>query len=143
MKYTSNTPNGPAEFRLRSGRPSDRGSVARKGLLPQSRTRDCQIPRSASIRNPTSESRYTVGESIEELARIGQIMKVLVAGANGFIGTRLCAAACEQGHDLTALVRDPERAARRLPAAARVMTWDAAQSGPWQRAVADADAVFN
>jgi len=71
------------------------------------------------------------------------VLRVLVAGANGFIGTRLCAALREQGHDLTALVRDPPRAARRLPADARVMAWNAAESGPWQDAVREADAVVN
>ncbi len=34
-------------------------------------------------------------------------MKVLVAGASGFVGRRLCAALTEAGHDVTAMTRNP------------------------------------
>ncbi len=35
-------------------------------------------------------------------------MKVLVAGASGFVGSRLCPALVEQGHDVRAMTRHPE-----------------------------------
>lgn len=36
-------------------------------------------------------------------------MKILVAGGSGFIGTNLCRELHEQGHDVTALARNPEQ----------------------------------
>ena len=35
-------------------------------------------------------------------------MKVLVAGASGFVGTRLCPALVDDGHDIVAMTRNPE-----------------------------------
>lgn len=37
------------------------------------------------------------------------LMKILVAGGSGFIGTDLCRELDEQGHDVTALARNPEQ----------------------------------
>ncbi len=37
------------------------------------------------------------------------LMKILVAGGSGFIGTNLCRELDEQGHDVTALARNPEQ----------------------------------
>lgn len=37
----------------------------------------------------------------------GRAMKVLVAGATGFVGRRLCPALVEAGHDVVAMTRDP------------------------------------
>ena len=34
-------------------------------------------------------------------------VKVLVAGASGFIGRRLCVALAKAGHDVVAMTRDP------------------------------------
>lgn len=40
-------------------------------------------------------------------------MRVLVAGASGFVGQRLCAALDEQGHEVRAMTRHPDRYRRR------------------------------
>src|SRR4051812_24737494 len=36
-------------------------------------------------------------------------MKVLVAGASGFVGRRLCPALVDEGHDVIAMTRNPDR----------------------------------
>jgi nucleoside-diphosphate-sugar epimerase len=43
-------------------------------------------------------------------------MRILVTGATGFIGAHLCRALVGSGHQLVALVRDPDKAAAELPA---------------------------
>ena len=48
---------------------------------------------------------------------------ILVSGASGFIGRRLCNALFEKGHDYTALSRAPAAAAATLPHAKRVEAW--------------------
>ena len=48
---------------------------------------------------------------------------LLVTGASGFVGSRLCSAAVEKGHRVVALSRTPETAAASLPHAERVEAW--------------------
>ena len=47
--------------------------------------------------------------------------RILVAGATGFVGTRLVSALVDAGHEVTALTRDAKKAAQ-LPAPLRVIT---------------------
>jgi uncharacterized protein (TIGR01777 family) len=69
-------------------------------------------------------------------------MKIVVTGATGFVGTVLVRDLLGAGHAVTALSRDATRAARRLPARCRVLTWDA--SGPLDpSALRGADAVVH
>jgi uncharacterized protein (TIGR01777 family) len=58
---------------------------------------------------------------------VDQNMKIVVAGATGFVGTPLVRDLLAAGHSVTALSRDVGRAARRLPARCRVLGWDAAR----------------
>ena len=51
-------------------------------------------------------------------------MNVLVAGATGYIGSRLVPLLAASGHTVRALARDPERAAAVLPATVEVVPGD-------------------
>jgi hypothetical protein len=53
-------------------------------------------------------------------------MNFVVTGATGFVGTPLVRDLLAAGHAVTALSRDAARAARRLPARCRLLTWDPA-----------------
>jgi len=69
-------------------------------------------------------------------------MKIVISGATGFVGMRLTHELVTAGHVVTALSRDLERAARRLPARCRVVRWDAAE--PFDAGVLrGADAVIH
>lgn len=70
-------------------------------------------------------------------------MRVVVAGATGFIGRPLCIALARDGHRVTALARHPDRAGVLLPPGIEPLAWDPAQPGDWQRAIAEADAIVN
>jgi uncharacterized protein YbjT (DUF2867 family) len=66
-------------------------------------------------------------------------MRVLVTGATGFVGGRLVPALRRAGHDIVALVRDPER--YEAPPGVEVATGDLLESG-WEDAMADIDAAY-
>jgi len=46
-------------------------------------------------------------------------MNILITGGTGFVGSHLCPALARQGHHLTVLTRQPERARERLPEGSR------------------------
>lgn len=52
-------------------------------------------------------------------------MKILITGAGGFIGKRLCQTLSEAGHELAALARDPQATRRSVPALRAAFAWDA------------------
>lgn len=68
-------------------------------------------------------------------------MRVLVTGATGLVGRAACAALVERGHEVVAVSRAP--GAARLPPAVRVVAGDPATPGPWQEALAAADACLH
>ncbi len=71
-------------------------------------------------------------------------MRVVAAGATGFIGTPLCAALVAAGHAVQVLSRSPARHAPSLPPGVTALPWDPGQpDGDWAGAVAGADAVVN
>ena len=51
-------------------------------------------------------------------------MRVLITGATGFVGGRLCEILSEAGHELVALSRNPETAKSGLPQLAAAYAWD-------------------
>ncbi len=70
-------------------------------------------------------------------------MRVLVTGATGTLGARLCAALTDAGHEVAALSRSAEAARKRLPILVAAYDW-APLSGPPPPAAFDgADAVVN
>jgi len=68
-------------------------------------------------------------------------MHVFVTGATGLVGRPLVAALLARGDAVTALTR--RAASARLPPAARVVEGDPARPGPWQEALAAADACVH
>lgn len=52
-------------------------------------------------------------------------MKILITGATGFLGRRVCEVLSQAGHTLIALSRDPQRAKQRAPALTEAFRWDA------------------
>ncbi len=68
-------------------------------------------------------------------------MKVLVAGGSGFIGTNLCTALLERGHDVTALSRNPEGGT--LPEGVEIAIGDVSAADSIVDAVAGQDVVVN
>jgi uncharacterized protein (TIGR01777 family) len=67
-------------------------------------------------------------------------LRVFVTGATGLVGRAVCAALAARGDEVTALSRS---AGARLPAGVRVVVGDPAVAGPWQDALARADACVN
>jgi uncharacterized protein (TIGR01777 family) len=69
-------------------------------------------------------------------------MKIFVTGATGLVGRSLCAELASRGHAVTGLSRRPAAAAG-LPAAVKAVEGDPARPGPWQDALAGADACVH
>ncbi|MDP8934496.1 MAG: TIGR01777 family oxidoreductase [Cyanobacteriota bacterium] len=74
-------------------------------------------------------------------------MKVAIAGATGFVGSRLVEKLQAAGHQVVVLSRDAARAGRVFPASAypnlEVVAYTPAESGDWQKSIAGCDAVVN
>src|SRR6266566_3932782 len=67
--------------------------------------------------------------------------KLLLLGATGLTGRQLLSQAIEQGHDITALVRDPGKLTVER-ARLRIATGDATDAGAVEDALEDRDAVL-
>jgi uncharacterized protein YbjT (DUF2867 family) len=65
-------------------------------------------------------------------------VKVLVAGASGFVGRRLCLALAEAGHDVVAMTRNPGDYA----GAGTPVYGDVRDPGTLSTAMADCDAAY-
>ena len=74
-------------------------------------------------------------------------MKVAIAGATGFVGSRLVEKLQAAGHPAVVLSRDAQKAGRIFPASAypnlEVVAYTPAESGDWQKSIAGCDAVVN
>jgi len=70
-------------------------------------------------------------------------MNVLITGATGFIGVRLCEMLHEAGYRVSALSRDPASASRRVPALSQVFLWDSVVSPPPEAAFDQVHAVVH
>ncbi|MEG4328679.1 TIGR01777 family oxidoreductase [Microcoleus sp. AT3-A2] len=74
-------------------------------------------------------------------------MKVAIAGATGFVGSRLVEKLQAAGDKVVVLSRDAAKAGRVFPASAypnlEVVAYTPASSGDWQKSIAGCDAVVN
>lgn len=74
-------------------------------------------------------------------------MKVAIAGATGFVGSRLVERLQKEGHKVLVLARDSQRARRVFPASAypnlEIVAYTPAESGDWQNSIAGCDGVVN
>jgi len=74
-------------------------------------------------------------------------MKVAIAGATGFVGSRLVERLHSEGHSVMVLARNSERARRVFPASAypnlEIVAYTPAESGEWQNSIAGCDGVVN
>lgn len=70
-------------------------------------------------------------------------MRVVISGASGFIGKELCKALNAARYSITALTRDPHRAAKKLGGAIQWVPWDGRTAGDWANLVDGAAAVIN
>ncbi|MBN2590719.1 MAG: TIGR01777 family oxidoreductase [Sedimentisphaerales bacterium] len=69
-------------------------------------------------------------------------MKVLIAGASGFIGKALCEELCGD-YEIIALSRDVRRTASTLGEFAKVIEWDGRTTGTWVKFADGAYAIIN
>ncbi len=70
-------------------------------------------------------------------------MRVLVTGATGFIGRRLCRSLIADGHHLAALSRNAQSAKAKLPEVGEILTWDPGIAAAPVESLEAADAVIN
>jgi uncharacterized protein len=69
-------------------------------------------------------------------------MKIAIAGATGFVGSRLVEQLQAQGHQILILTRSPQQASNRFPQAA-VVGYNPLKSGEWQSSIDGCDAIIN
>ncbi len=69
-------------------------------------------------------------------------MKIAIAGATGFVGSRLVEQLQAQGHQIVILTRSPQQASNRFPQA-EIVGYNPLKSGEWQAVISGCDAVVN
>ena len=70
-------------------------------------------------------------------------MRVLVTGATGFVGRRLCEVLSESGFRVTALSRRPEMAREIVPCVSQVYAWRPVEEAPPLESLEQVDAVVH
>jgi uncharacterized protein len=69
-------------------------------------------------------------------------MKIAIAGATGFVGSRLVEQLQAQGDQIVILTRSPQQASNRFPQA-EIVGYNPLKSGEWQTSISGCDAVIN
>jgi uncharacterized protein len=69
-------------------------------------------------------------------------MKIAIAGATGFVGSRLVEQLQAQGHQIVILTRSPQQASNRF-GTAEIVGYNPLTSGEWQSSIDGCDAVIN
>jgi uncharacterized protein len=69
-------------------------------------------------------------------------MKIAIAGATGFVGSRLVEQLQAQGHEVVIFTRSPQQASNRF-GRAQIVGYNPLQSGVWQESISGCDAVVN
>ena len=69
-------------------------------------------------------------------------MKIAIAGATGFVGSRLVEQLQAQGHQVLVLTRSPQQASNRF-GSAEIVGYNPLKSGEWQASIDGCDAVIN
>lgn len=70
-------------------------------------------------------------------------MNILISGGTGLIGYALVKALMEDGHQLSVLTRNPQKAREQLPDRVRPFLWDGRSTEGWAHLVETNDAVIN
>jgi uncharacterized protein (TIGR01777 family) len=70
-------------------------------------------------------------------------VRILITGGTGLIGRPLAQSLARDGHQVTVLTRDIERARALLPRGVEPHHWNGATLGPWAQLVEQVDAVVN
>ncbi len=70
-------------------------------------------------------------------------MRILITGATGFIGRRLCEVLAEADHELVALSRDPEAAKRTVPDLQSAFGWNPLQAASEAAAFSGPEAIVH
>jgi uncharacterized protein len=71
------------------------------------------------------------------------VMKVLITGATGFIGSKLVHALCAKNFDVVAPVRDVERAKKKFPTQVQCVLWPDAEAPLPKESVTGVEAVIH
>jgi len=69
-------------------------------------------------------------------------MKIAIAGATGFVGSRLVEQLQAQGYQVIILTRSPQQASNRF-GQAQIVGYNPLKSGEWQQSISGCDAVIN